>query len=859
MIPTSVRAVFMKPNFALTLSFDGIGLLHRAHPGWHLVGDVALESDDLTAALSDLRAKARALDPSGLTTKLVIPNAQIKYLSFADSDASGDALEDEVRRQLDGTTPYSLDELVYDWSVGAGQVHVAAVARETLTEAATFARDHEFNPLCFVAIPENGHFVGEPFFGKTADAGGLIPEGETLTRDSAPIRILGAATLPELEDLPSDEGPEGVGDEGEATIIEDETETEATQDDAPADTAEAETAAAMPPQGPEVAAEAQDAAPATDPTADAAPEGGDKGEPVAFTSIRASREATPAAAAPRLAGAARHADAAGKPAAPVTGTPDTALPEDTASDLVASLRPDPEMRRHDSPAATATEASEATANTGLLTGFRTQRDKSKAPESKAASRRKDKAAPGAATPSEARADEARRMTVFGAREEVPVRGKPRYLGLILTAILLLFLVSVAAWASIFMDEGLARFFGDEDSQVTAAPEVEADIDASAPEEVAETAEDEGENEVDLASLPQDDGEADTRSDAETRLSQPAPAELTPDEARARYAATGIWQRAPRPLRAPHARSLDEFYQTSIDSNVPSSDAVALPPMAALTPDARPPTPASPAAAGTTYRLDDRGMVLATPDGATTPSGVTVYAGAPPLTPDIVPDRPGAIALPQPPEELQRLMGVRPKVRPGDLSEQNERGQLGLGGRTRTELAVLRPKLRPESAQEAAARAARAEAVTEALAEAQEDTTDPQEADPFAGATSQAVAASLKPNPRPRNFDQLVEQAERRAAAQPVSASQRIAPSAPSGTTVARAATERNQVNLRQVNLIGVYGTPSNRRALVRLSNGNYKKVKVGDRLDRGRVTAIGDSELRYKKGSRNVVLRLPRG
>lgn len=253
------------------------------------------------------------------------------------------------------------------------------------------------------------------------------------------------------------------------------------------------------------------------------------------------------------------------------------------------------------------------------------------------------------------------------------------------------------------------------------------------------------------------------------------------------------------------------------------------------------------------------MVLATPDGAMTPSGVTVYAGAPPLTPDIVPDRPGAIALPQPPEELQRLMGVRPKVRPGDLSEQNERGQLGLGGRTRTELAVLRPKLRPESAQEAAARAARAEAVTEALAEAQEDATDPPEADPFAGATSQAVAASLKPNPRPRNFDKLVEQAERRAAAQPVSASQRIAPSAPTGTTVARAATERNQVNLRQVNLIGVYGTPSNRRALVRLSNGSYKKVKVGDRIDRGRVTAIGDSELRYKKGSRNVVLRLPRG
>jgi hypothetical protein len=859
----------MKPNFALTLSFDGIGLLHRAHPGWHLVGDVALDSDDLTAALADLRARARALDPSGLTTKLVIPNAQIKYLSFAESAASGDTLEDEVRRQLDGTTPYGLDELIYDWSVGAGQVHVAAVARETLTEAATFAREHEFNPLCFVAIPDNGHFVGEPFFGETADAGTLIPEGDRLTRDSAPIRILGAATLPDPDAPPAEAVPETDRDEAEAPIVAPEVE-DAPQDDA-ADRPEAGTTEPATPEHSDL----EDATPeaamakadAPEEPAPSLPEGGDDGDDgVAFTSIRASREATPPVAAPRLAGAARDAGTPAKPAAPVTGTPDTALPEETATDLAASLRPDPETRRHDSPTEAATEGAGANPGKGLLTGFRTQRDKSQAPQPKATAKRKDKATPAAAMAptGEDRADEARRMTIFGAREDGPVRGKPRYLGLILTAVLLLFLVSVAAWASIFMEDGLARFFRDDDTQIAATPEVETGI--ASPEDAARSdagdeaavtgdeAEATGDaGEVDLASLPQ--GEADTRSDAETRLSQPAPVELTPDEARARYAATGIWQRAPRPLRAPRASSLDGFYQTSIDSNVPSSDAVALPPVAALDPDARPPTPASPAAAGTTYRLDERGMVLATPEGALTPSGVPVYAGAPPLIPDVFPDRPGAIALPQSPEELQRLMGVRPKVRPGDLAEQNERGQLGLGGRTRTELAVLRPKLRPESAQEAAARAARTEAVAEAL----EDDADQQEADAFASATPQAVAASLKPASRPRNFDKVVKQAERRAASEPVSASQRIAPSAPTGTTVARAATERNQVNLRQVNLIGVYGTPSNRRALVRLSNGRYKKVKVGDRLDRGRVTAIGDSQLRYKKGSRNVVLRLPRG
>ena len=77
--------------------------------------------------------------------------------------------------------------------------------------------------------------------------------------------------------------------------------------------------------------------------------------------------------------------------------------------------------------------------------------------------------------------------------------------------------------------------------------------------------------------------------------------------------------------------------------------------------------------------------------------------------------------------------------------------------------------------------------------------------------------------------------------------------------MARQATIKNAINLRQVNLIGVYGTPSNRRALVRLSSGRYRKVQVGDRIDGGQVVAIGDSELRYQKGGRSVILKMPRG
>ena len=86
-----------------------------------------------------------------------------------------------------------------------------------------------------------------------------------------------------------------------------------------------------------------------------------------------------------------------------------------------------------------------------------------------------------------------------------------------------------------------------------------------------------------------------------------------------------------------------------------------------------------------------------------------------------------------------------------------------------------------------------------------------------------------------------------------------APKIPTTASVAKNATFANAINLRQTNLIGVYGTPSRRYALVRLGSGQYKKIKVGDRVDGGTVAAITENEVRYKKGGRMVALAMPRG
>jgi hypothetical protein len=138
--------------------------------------------------------------------------------------------------------------------------------------------------------------------------------------------------------------------------------------------------------------------------------------------------------------------------------------------------------------------------------------------------------------------------------------------------------------------------------------------------------------------------------------------------------------------------------------------------------------------------------------------------------------------------------------------------------------------------------------------------------PEAPATAQAVQNSLAPVTRPRNIAAIVKRAEKqRATADPAPvrtaavAPRTVQPSGSIAGAVARNATVKNAINLSKVSLIGVYGTPSNRRALVRLPSGKYQKVKAGDRLDGGRVQRIDEGALRYSKGGRNITLKMPRG
>jgi len=311
-------------------------------------------------------------------------------------------------------------------------------------------------------------------------------------------------------------------------------------------------------------------------------------------------------------------------------------------------------------------------------------------------------------------------------------------------------------------------------------------------------------------------------------------------------------------------------------------------------------------------------VRATPEGTISPDGILITAGAPPRRPPATPTRPDTLtpaAASQP--DLPR---TRPRDRPGDLpvnspsdlAEDSDQSELALPDNS--QFAALQPRPRPENApaptvteppaaivEETVQDRARAAALSAAGASTAtpqaplstrppraapaslaalrpeptpeptpEPAPDPELEIAAAGPISPyAVARSRLPRERPNNIDRIVALARAlapEARAQPEPQVTRVAapaaittPSIPSRASVATQATVKNAINLGRINLIGVYGSTSNRSALVRLSSGKFVKLKVGDRVDGGRVAAIAQNQLSYTKGGRQVVLSMPNG
>lgn len=795
----------MKPAFALSLSFKGISLLHRAAGGWRLVGDVDINDPNFLQDLAALRGKALVLSPDGVSTKLILPNDQIRYLSVDTGSFEGETRTAIIESAVSEATPYGLNELIYDTSPNGHLTHIAIVARETLREAEEFAAENGFGPVSFAAVPGDNDFLGEPYFGPTEAARDLTG-ADAVEPDGIAVVVIGQVEIPVIQPEPEPPVPAPEPEQVVASA-----------------TAEQPT--------PE---EALKPLPGPPPELALAPS-------VGFASRRdksASQIATEGPASPFpevVAFASKRSDTTS-----VTAPAPQMAPQ--------SVPPPPAQKSSlNKPAAIAVADAEPSA------GFAAPR-----------------------LPGQDAETEKDRMTIFGARDG-GIGGKPKYLGLMLTVALVLALTAVATWAGLF--SGIALFgdrpkphelepasvpvpFNPVQPQSPGAAPALPDPAIATPPRIASGTKEPAQGEQ-LASLPQGENLTETDSAVLDALQvEPETVETVAPEEKAegapqdeapgqdpfigtnpetRYAATGIWDLAPEEPFTPTIIDLNDLYVASIDRTDLSQDAVALPTPISYQTDLGVDLPASPAAAGTAFVLNDQGLVTPTPEGTLNADGIMVFLGRPSSVPPAVPVR--FEAAPETDEAQERLAGLRPRLRPDNLIEQAERGQLG--GRSLEELAGLRPKLRPFTEKQ----------------DAEEDQTP----------TALAIVRGPRPKLRPQG---LAAKATRRTASLGSTAGlggnsggdevgsvapRTVKPKAPSPASVARQATLDNAINLRRVNLIGVYGTPANRRALVRLPSGRYKKVKVGDRVDGGRVVAIGDSELRYQKGGRNMTLKIPSG
>jgi hypothetical protein len=946
----------MKPNFALNVTDDSLGLLHRTRAGWTTVGETRFDRDDLDQALGFLRTTATELAPKGVTTKIVIPNSQILYMELQAPGPSDTARRAQITKALEGRTPYAVTELVFDWSGKGDVVQVAVLARETLEQAEAFLAPHGFNAISFVAIPPEGAFPGEPWFGPTSAAASILGKGKSVTRDTEAIvlpvtmaaEVEPAAAEPEVVAEPEPEPmvaaelapepqavnePEPVVAEPEVVVAEAEAvAAEAVAEPAPepfqeaADFAEAPVVAE---HAPEVAVveEAAEEAPFTHvadtgfvdsgvvdtgiaevpppaPTEeDDLPPAPSQAALIAFASRRTATEARAATDAPRPAGG-------------------TAMPGLVAERLAARAQALAEAGnakvagRIEPGGREGARLSFVTAPTIAgpgLPGAKKRKGPVPAPVAAAAA---------AVTDMPARKPLTKPGGTFGP---APARGKPRYLGLILTGILLLFLALVAAWSSFF----LASNSTDTPQTDVATADTTLDVpavddemlaDAQDPADFAEPAPDAltaAEPLAEPASEPVPEAVATTEPAVEPApdavaaaepVAEPVVEEPTPEPEAVASPAPETGVDATLPMAAAPDAAQDEIFLSSLDASPPVGEAAALAQPTALA-DAPPTAQMPPPPFGTVYQFDAAGLIIPTPEGIITPEGVRLVAGPPALIP---PARPAAIAAaaaeaaaaavapvePAVPATTDpaatfaadpALANARPRVRPEGLVPAGtipRADDAALTSDTPVRFTSLIPRARPETVVAAALAAgeearlateAASLAASAAASEASEAAVLALVA-PDANAGRVAVSVSRVPAPRPRDLEKAVAAAiaaasrgapdpepepQQQTAVEPEAEEEpevaEAAPSRPTGRTVAEQATFVNAIALNRINLIGVYGTQSNRYALIRQANGRYKKVSVGDRIDGGRVAAITDDEVRYEKGGRLIALEMPRG
>lgn len=819
----------MSTDWGLDLDMSAVRLMRRTGDAWDELQSEAIDSPDIEERLNAMLAQI----DDGAEVTLFLPLDQILC---TDVELSGglDAIA-EIEAAMDGRTPYALDELVLDWELsGTGQAKVAAIARDTLDEAAAFAEVRGIGVAAYSSLGLGESFPRLPRFD-----GPHVPSGTKSSPAPAPVAAEPAATEPAPDPKPEfatarkpSRAPTDAAQNGETLILKSEPGASLEVSDKPVVQVDDATPVMLVkgpalPLNPGTPVMGRVARPRvrTDIAAGAVSGRADTLSPKITPggSVRVHRRGSPlgttalvfAAAFVFTIGIATlvwnilpfSPDRTSLPTQAETGvgelngTPEpefAAAPEALPDESVAET--EPVLPEPDAAEETEIAALPAPVDVDALAE----------PTASAEQETPDLPQPTVfASVSEITAPESEPSVTFEAMRDATPE-------VLLT--------------------GLAA--------VTTLPGTQPDYDATPPLALAPEA---FASILTRAPIFSDVPNADTRLEGINLASFVRP-DLTAD-AIALPSIFGLsGDELPQVTAAPEA---------PVEEEVPAQVAV-LPPLPTLpqeivSGDVLAGTLIAPEALQEAPGENDVAALIPDPIAPTQPESNNVDGALADAVEQALTDAlagPGGLI---PTEHAAALPETAPRARPQIVVETSQLDQFG--GRTLTELAVLRPTARPASEQ-------------------QTEPTEPPSA--------LAVARSLTPRLRPADFGTRVAAARVQLEAERLSASVNTRtpdtssavqaaletepqqpvrdarqPNIPTSASVARQATVENAIRLNRVNLVGVYGVASDRRALVRLPSGRYVKVKVGDRVDGGTVAQITDSELFYRKGSRTLSLAIP--
>ena len=857
----------MRQGFGFDLSMEAVRLMKRGDGFWYEEAVEKIDGPDIIARLEALAARV----PAGEPVEIFLPGDQILYVDVP--VRSHETAAKDIRAALDGRTPYSIDELEFDWvPVTDKMVRVAAIARDTLDEAAAFAEVRGLVVGGYSSLADASSFPRLPDFGSGVEDWGATDSGPALVLVGHPIAEADE-DAPDEDALPLPDAP--VAEEDAGTEIADATQAEAD---------EVEASGALLDETDEVAevSDTGDAALAEDdadnlflddtPAPDVVDE--DEGEP-------GDDDAADAPTEDEVVGS----DVAGES---IEEDVESEAPEDEPENLAFA---EDEDQGEDVDAADDEDADDGENEPDDLPVpvFRSARDETVPVRDDIEDTTPvivvEDAAPVIATapdPAPVRPAAPRDTVETAEPSRVADSLKPRVdpiaawtgrepkkarLGLpVAAAIAGLMTVGIGWVVWSILPEG-------------APPEVTATAPVDTPVIEGPGARD-GADDPDLAGddtpapavpdLPQPDAVASAPAGPGT----PVGDELALD---ARGAISDVARGPTSEMPAVPVADVwlgpEEVPEPTPDTLLAASEFDPVAGLAAVSDPVE--APGEVAAVETIERAS--GVEPLTD----VPRDEVFAALAPPPAEDFRAETPLAeptgdaaaliaSALPAPTELARALTDIAPRQRPGRLVESYERAMFG--GRTRAELALIRPPARPASAQTIA---------TAALGDA-----GPAAGASLAAGDDAALFPGLQPRNRPEDFEATVQDTiARQASLAPppdTSAAVRAAlarpPSAPdtdteavenaresarmvipSGVSVARRATIENVFDMRNLALVGIYGSTNDRRALLRLANGRYVKVKTGDRVDGGTITAINASSVTYRKGGRNTALQMPGG